>query len=216
MDITLSKIANFVIEGNAGEIPQLVQTALQDGQDPQEILNQGLIAGMDVVGKRFKEGDMYVPEVIASSKAMHAGLDLLKPLLSKSSGSQSGVVILGTIKGDVHDIGKSLVSSMLEGAGFEVVDIGVDVAPERFVEVCLEKKAHIIGISSLLTTTMVHMPAVLNKLEQEGLREQIKVMIGGAPVTTEYAQQIGADGYAADAASAVDVARDLMARRGTR
>lgn len=216
MDITLSKIANFVIEGNAGEIPQLVQTALQDGQDPQEILNQGLIAGMDVVGKRFKEGDMYVPEVIASSKAMHAGLDLLKPLLSKSSGSQSGVVILGTIKGDVHDIGKSLVSSMLEGAGFEVVDIGVDVAPERFVEVCLEKKAHIIGISSLLTTTMVHMPAVLHKLEQEGLREQIKVMIGGAPVTTEYAQQIGADGYAADAASAVDVARDLMARRGTR
>jgi len=205
----LQKIAIKLYEGEDEEVAELVQKALDSGLTPKEILQDGLIAGMDQVGKDFKAGDLFVPEVLIAARAMHAGMNVLRPLLSASDSPTVGKYVIGTVKGDLHDIGKNLVKMMLEGAGFETVDLGTDVAPEAFVQAVREHKPRIVGMSALLTTTMVNMKSTIDALNEAGLRESVKIMVGGAPVTAAFAQQIGADAYAPDAATAVDVARKL-------
>jgi 5-methyltetrahydrofolate--homocysteine methyltransferase len=196
--------------GKADEVALLVRQALKEGLSPSEILSKGLIAGMDRVGRDFKEGVLFIPEVLVAARAMHAGMDVLRPLLIETEAKPIGRFVIGTVKGDLHDIGKKLVSMMMEGAGFEVVDLGIDTPAERFVEAVREKKPHILGMSALLTTTMKEMETTIRALEESGLRDRVKVMVGGAPVTRDWADSIGADGYAPDAASAVDVAKGLM------
>jgi len=208
---TLQEIADSLIKGQASAVKELVQKAVDEGAAPADVLSEGLIAGMGVIGERFKKNEVYVPEVLIAARAMHAGMDVLKPLLAESGVQPVGKVVMGTVKGDLHDIGKNLVCMMLEGAGFEVIDCGIDCAPEKFVAAAKDKGAGIIGMSALLTTTMPAMKAVVEALQAAGLHGQIKTMIGGAPVTQNYADEIGADGYAPDAASAVDVAKQLMA-----
>jgi len=204
----LQAIAEHVINGEKEETAEAVQEAIDEGVDPQKVLNEGLTAGMDEVGKRFKANEFYVPEVLISARAMHAGMEILDPLLAESGAEPTGTVVLGTVKGDLHDIGKNLVNMMLRGAGFKVIDVGIDVEPEEFVEEAQENEANIVGLSALLTTTMPEMETVIEALEEAGV--EAETLIGGAPVTEEYADEIGADGYAADAASAVDVAKELM------
>ena len=204
----LKAIAEHVINGEKEETANAVQNAVDEGVDPQKILNEGLTAGMDEVGKRFKANEFYVPEVLIAARAMHAGMEILEPLLAESGAEPTGVVVLGTVKGDLHDIGKNLVNMMLRGAGFKVVDVGIDVEAEEFVEQAQENDAHIVGLSALLTTTMPEMETVIEALQEASL--EVKTLIGGAPVTEEYAEEIGADGYAPDAASAVDSAKALM------
>ncbi|GAB4411382.1 MAG: corrinoid protein [Anaerolineales bacterium] len=205
----LQKIASKLYEGEDEEVAELVQKALDSGLTPKEILQDGLIAGMDQVGKDFKAGDLFVPEVLIAARAMHAGMNVLRPLLAASDSPTVGKYVIGTVKGDLHDIGKNLVKMMLEGAGFETVDLGTDVAPEAFVRAVQEHKPRIVGMSALLTTTMVNMKSTIDALQEAGLRDSVKIMVGGAPVTAAFAQQIGADAYAPDAATAVDVARKL-------
>jgi 5-methyltetrahydrofolate--homocysteine methyltransferase len=207
----LQKIASNLYDGEDQEVAELVQQALGQGMDPGEILQGGLIAGMDEVGRDFKAGDLFVPEVLIAARAMHAGMGVLRPLLAESDAASAGKYLIGTVKGDLHDIGKNLVRMMLEGAGFETIDLGTDVGPEAFVEAVREHRPQLIGMSALLTTTMVQMTATIEALEEAGLRESVKIMVGGAPVTDAFAREIGADAYAPDAASAVDVARDLAA-----
>ena len=207
----LKQIASSLYEGDDEAVPDLARQALAQGMSPQQILSGGLIAGMDQVGKDFKAGDLFVPEVLVAARAMHAGMAVLRPLLAETGVATAGKYVVGTVKGDLHDIGKNLVKMMLEGAGFEMVDLGTDVAPEAFVAAVREHQPQLLGMSALLTTTMVQMKAVVDALEEAGLRDSIKIMIGGAPVTATYAQQIGADAYAPDAASAVDIARELVA-----
>ena len=204
----LNAIKELVIKGKAADVKALVQKAIDEKVGVKDILEQGLIAGMGYVGARFKKNEVYVPEVLIAARAMKAGMELLKPLLVKADVQPLGVVVVGTVKGDLHDIGKNLVSLMLEGAGFKVVDIGIDVAPEKFVAAAKESKAGVIALSALLTTTMVSMKAVIDELKKNGVTA--KVMIGGAPVTQSYADEIGASGYAPDAASAVDKAKQLL------
>ncbi len=201
----LQKIAAKLYEGEDEEVAELVQQALDAGKTPKEILQDGLIAGMDQVGKDFKAGDLFVPEVLIAARAMHAGMNVLRPLLTASDSPTVGKYVIGTVKGDLHDIGKNLVKMMLEGAGFETVDLGTDVAPEAFVQAVREHKPRIVG----MTTTMVNMKTTIDALQEAGLRDSVKIMVGGAPVTAAFAQQIGADAYAPDAATAVDVARKL-------
>ena len=210
MSDTLQQIAEKLYDGSAPEVAALVQQALDEGKGPGEVLTGGLVVGMDAVGRDFKAGELFVPEVLIAARAMHAGMDILKPLLAESDVPSAGKYIVGTVKGDLHDIGKNLVRMMIEGGGFEVVDLGVDVSPEGFVAAVRENEPDILGMSALLTTTMTNMKGVIEALEEAGLRDSVKVMIGGAPVTDAYAQEIGADGYAPDAATAVDVARALM------
>jgi len=205
-----AELSKAIIEGDISKVTERTQRAVAEGASPREIIDKGLTPGMDVVGKHFKEGDMFIPEVLLSARAMHAGLTILKPLLAASDSSTIGRVVLGTIQGDIHDIGKSLVSTMLEGAGFEVTDLGVDVPQQRFAEVAVAKKANLVGMSALLTTTMVNMKGVIDRLEEAGVRRQVKIIIGGAPVTQDFANRIGADGYAPDAARAVDLVRRLL------
>jgi 5-methyltetrahydrofolate--homocysteine methyltransferase len=205
----LSILAKSLIDGKAEEVGKLTQKALDDGVPPDEILNEGLISGMDFVGERFKNGELYIPEVLIAAKAMHAGMDILRPILASSGIEPIGKVAIGTVKGDLHDIGKNLVSMMMEGAGFEICDLGIDVPPEEFVE-AVRDGADIIAMSALLTTTMVSMKTTLEALEEAGLRDEVKVMIGGAPVTRDYAALIGADEYARDAASAAIKAKEIM------
>lgn len=205
----LQKIASKLYDGEDEEVAELVQRALDDGLTPKEILQDGLIAGMDQVGKDFKAGDLFVPEVLIAARAMHAGMNVLRPLLSASDSPTVGKYVIGTVKGDLHDIGKNLVKMMLEGAGFETVDLGTDVAPEAFVQAVQEHKPRIVGMSALLTTTMVNMKTTIDALQEAGLRDSVRIMVGGAPVTAAFAQQIGADAYAPDAATAVDMARKL-------
>ncbi len=207
----LEKLASNLYEGQADEVADLVQQALDQGLAPGEVLQGGLIAGMDEVGRDFKAGDLFVPEVLIAARAMRAGMGVLRPLLAESETPSAGKYIIGTVKGDLHDIGKNLVKMMLEGAGFETIDLGTDVGPGAFVDAVREHQPQMVGMSALLTTTMVQMKSTVDALEEAGLRESIKIMIGGAPVTQAYAQEIGADAYAPDAASAVDVARDLAA-----
>lgn len=205
----LQALAEALIRGDRDTVAKLTQAAIDEGVPPKQILDEGLVAGMNVVGEKFKANEFYVPEVLIAARAMHAGMDLLKPLLIASDVEPVGVVAIGTVKGDLHDIGKNLVAMMLEGAGFEIHDLGVDVPPEKFVEE-VKGGASVVALSALLTTTMPSMVDVINATKEAGLRDQVKIMIGGAPVTQSYADEIGADGYAPDAASAVDKARELL------
>jgi 5-methyltetrahydrofolate--homocysteine methyltransferase len=206
----LAEIYENVIEGNAPQVQAGVQAALAQGVAADVILNQALIAAMNEVGKRFEEGEFFVPEMLIAARAMQAGLNLLKPQLSESGVKSAGSVAIGTVKGDLHDIGKNLVAMMLEGAGFEVQDLGVDVTPEAFVKAA-QNGVQVIGMSALLTTTMNNMKATIQALQDSGVRSQVKVVIGGAPVTEAFAQQIGADAYAPDASGAVRTVRGLLA-----
>ena len=208
--VDLTIIANSVIEGEEDKVRELVQQAITEGVKPDKIHADGLIAGMNVVGERMRKHEMYLPEVLLSATVMQAGLDLLKPLLVTAGVSLGPKVVLGTVKGDIHDIGKSLVGMMLTGAGFQVIDLGIDRTPEEFVQAAREKEARIVAMSALLTTTMPEMRNTIEALKAAGLREKVKVIIGGAPVSPEYAIQIGADGYARDAARAVDKVRELV------
>ena len=210
MSEILEQISAAVIGGDMDEIEDLTEDALDDDISAEDILNKGLMPGMDHVGVEFKAGNMFVPEVLRSARTMQSSMDILKPLLAESGVKMVGKVLLGTVKGDLHDIGKNLVGMMCEGAGFEVKDIGKDVAPEDFVEAVKEFEPDIVGMSALLTTTMRSMESTIKVLEEAGLRDKVKIMIGGAPVTKAFADQIGADGYAPDAASASDLAKTLV------
>ncbi len=210
MSEILSQISTAVIEGNLDDIVDLTKDALDEGLDAQEILNKGLMPGMDYVGVEFRAGNMFVPEVLRSARSMQASMDILKPLLAKSGVKMIGKVLLGTVKGDLHDIGKNLVGMMCEGAGFEVKDLGRDIAPEIFVQAIKEFEPDILGMSALLTTTMRAMEHTIRAMEEAGVRDKVKVMVGGAPVTQSFADQIGADGYASNAASAAEMARKFV------
>jgi len=205
----LGKIASNLYNGEREEVARLVQEALDQGMLAGEVLSGGLIAGMDEVGRDFKAGDLFVPEVLIAARAMHAGMDVLRPLLAEGDVPSAGKYVIGTVEGDLHDIGKNLVRMMLEGAGFETVDLGTDVKPNVFVDAVREHQPTVVGMSALLTTTMVNMKSTIEALTEAGLRDAVKIMVGGAPVTAAFAEEIGADAYAPDAASAVDVARDL-------
>jgi 5-methyltetrahydrofolate--homocysteine methyltransferase len=207
----LQQIADNLYDGKNNKVAELTQQALDGGATAAEILNGGLVAGMDRVGTDFKSGDLFVPEVLIAARAMHAGMDILRPLLAESDVPSAGKVIVGTVEGDLHDIGKNLVTMMLEGGGFDVVDLGIDITPEKFIEAVKTEQPDLLGMSTLLTTTMPAVEKTIDALNAAGVRDSVKVMIGGAPVTQEYADKVGADGYAADAASAVDLARSLMA-----
>jgi 5-methyltetrahydrofolate--homocysteine methyltransferase len=206
----LQSIASSLYEGDDTAVADLVQDGLDEGLAPEELLQGGLIAGMDEVGRDFKAGELFVPEVLIAARAMHAGMDVLRPLLADSDAMSAGKYLIGTVKGDLHDIGKNLVKMMVEGAGFETIDLGTDVDPQAFVDAVRENQPQLLGMSALLTTTMVQMKTTIEALEEAGLRDSVKIMVGGAPVTDAFAQEIGADAYAADAASAVDVARALV------
>jgi len=205
----LKALADAVIKGDQNTAVEITKAALAEGTPAKSVLDDGLIAGMDVVGARFKKNEVYIPEVLIAARAMKMAMAILEPELAKEGVEPLGKCLIGTVQGDLHDIGKNLVAMMLKGAGFEVVDLGVDVEPEKFVEQVKAADAHVVGLSALLTTTMPGMEKTLKALRDAG--DSVKVMIGGAPVTQDYADRIGADGYAADAASAVDVAKSLVA-----
>jgi len=205
----LSALAESIINGKAKDAKELVQKALDAKVPVSEILNNGLIKGMSVVGEKFKNNEFYVPEVLIAARAMHGAMDILKPLLASSGVKPVGIVSIGTVKGDLHDIGKNLVVMMLEGAGFEIMDLGIDVPAEKFVE-SVKNGAQVIAMSALLTTTMTAMKTTIDALKEAGVRDKVKIMIGGAPVTQNYADEIGADGYARDAASGADKAKELL------
>ena len=211
MDEKLKAIYDGVVEGDNALVKQQVEEALGSGAVAASILNEALIPAMAEVGRLFEEGEYFVPEMLISARAMKSAMALLKPHLQQADVKSAGTVVIGTVKGDLHDIGKNLVSLMLEGAGFQVKDLGSDVTPEKYVEAVRESNANVVAMSALLTTTMVNMKATISALEDAGLRGQVKVMIGGAPVTDSFAKQIGADGYAPDASRAVAVARSLLA-----
>ena len=210
MSDILVKISKAVIESDVGSIVGLTEQALGEGLSPQEILDNGLVSGMNHVGVEFKEGNMFIPEVLLSAKVMHASLDILEPMFAETGTRMVGRVVIGTAQGDLHDIGKNLVGMMMRGAGFKVFDLGTDVAADVFVEAVREKRPDIVGISALLTTTMAGMHDTIEALQEAGLRDQVKVMVGGAPVTRDFAQKIGADGYAPDAPTAVDMAKEFV------
>jgi len=203
-------LAGAIIECDAAKADELTRKLVDEGAKPQEIINKGLISGMNVVGDRFKKGEMYVPEVMMAAKAMHAGMNIVKPMLTEEESSATGRVVLGTVAGDLHDIGKNLVGMMMESGGMEVIDIGIDVPPEKFAEAVKENKPQVVGMSALLTTTMLAMKDTIEVLKEEGLRDSVKIMVGGAPVTQDFADEIGADGWAPDAASAKELAQKLI------
>jgi 5-methyltetrahydrofolate--homocysteine methyltransferase len=210
MNETLTSINELMQKGNMAEVVRLSQVAIDEGSTSTDILN-ALLSGMSVVGVKFKNNEVFVPEVLMAARAMNGGLDVIKPLLEAEGVESIGKVVIGTVQGDLHDIGKNLVSMMMVGAGFEVIDLGVNVTPEKYVNALIESKAQILCMSALLTTTMVNMKKVIEALEESGLRDTVKVMIGGAPVTEKFAIEIGADKYAKDASSAADEARKLIA-----
>jgi 5-methyltetrahydrofolate--homocysteine methyltransferase len=210
MSDILEQLSTAVIEGDVDRMVDLTEDALDEGLSPQQILDEGLMAGMDYVGVEFKAGNMFVPEVLRSAKAMQTAMDILRPMLVESGAKMVGKVLLGTVKGDLHDIGKNLVGMMCEGAGFEVRDIGKDVAPEDFIAAIKEFEPDIVGMSALLTTTMRAMGHTIKALEEAGLRDKVKIMVGGAPVTQAFADEIGADGYASNAAAAADLAKEFV------
>jgi 5-methyltetrahydrofolate--homocysteine methyltransferase len=204
------RLSTIVLEGDADSSPELVQQALDEGLAAFDILQNGLVVGMGEVGARFKRGDMFVPEVLMSAEAMHAGMAVLRPLLSEAEGEMMGKIVLGTVKGDLHDIGKNLVGMMCEGAGFEVVNLGFNVEPEEFVAAIKEHQPDIVGMSALLTTTMRAMGYTIKAIEEAGLRDQVKIIVGGAPVDAEFAERIGADGYGSNAVHGSEVAQQLI------
>jgi 5-methyltetrahydrofolate--homocysteine methyltransferase len=204
----LEQIKEQVIAGSAKHVKEYTDTAVAQGLDVSMILNDGLIAGMNVVGALFKNDEVYVPEVLMSARAMHTGLAVIKPLIASAGIKEKGVVAIGTVKGDMHDIGKNLVIMMLEGAGYKVIDLGIDVPTEKFVRALEEQRPQVIGLSALLTTTMPQMQGIVEKLKEYG--DRIKIIVGGAPITAKFAKDIGADGYAADAATAVEKVAELI------
>ena len=210
MDENLKPVYEAILEGDMGGATEGVQAALDAGIAPGDLLHNALIPAMSEVGRLFEEGDYFVPEMLIAARAMKAGLAILKPLLVDSGIEPTGKVAIGTVKGDLHDIGKNLVAMMMEGAGFEIMDLGTDVSPEKFVEAA-QNGADIIGLSALLTTTMPSMESTVKAIQDAGLRDNVKIIIGGAPVTAEYAKQIGADGYAPDASQAASLAKGFLA-----
>ena len=206
----LKEIASALERGDAPAVGKMTQDALDEGVSPEKILDGALIAGMQVVGERFKNNDIYLPEVLIAARAMDSGMQALEPHLVKAGVKPAGTIAVGTIRGDLHDIGKNLVAMMMRGNGFKVIDLGIDVTPEKFIETAKEQDVDIIGMSALLTTTMPSMKTTIEGLQKAGMLDKVKVMIGGAPVTQRYADEIGADGYAPDAGSAVDKAKALL------
>ena len=206
----LKQLYDAIVEGQAGKAKTLTTNALAEGVDPQEILNKFMIPAMDEVGRRFETNEYFVPELLIAARAMKGALELIKPKLVATGAKPIGKVAIGTVKGDLHDIGKNLVAAMLEGGGFEIIDLGVDVTPEKFVGAVKEKGANVIALSALLTTTMPSMKTTIEGLKEAGVRNLVKVMIGGAPVTQKYADEIGADGYSDNASAAVALARKLV------
>ena len=212
MNDILEKISKAVIEGDADNIGMLTELALSKDLSPKDILDKGLMPGMDYVGVEFRAGNLFVPEVLLSARVMLASMDIIKPLLAETGAEMTGKVIMGTVQGDLHSIGKNLVCMMMEGAGFEVIDLGTDVAPEAFVEAVKKEKPDIVGMSALLTTTMRSMDHTIQALEEASLRKSLKVMVGGAPLTSDFAEQIGADAYASNAPAAVDIAKQFVGK----
>ncbi|NOR26310.1 MAG: cobalamin-binding protein [Desulforhopalus sp.] len=206
----LNNITESVIGGDAGQVVSLVQAEIDKGTNAGAILNDGLISGMDIVGEKMQSGDMFIPEVLMSAQAMAAAVEILKPLLGDEDNADSGTIILGTVKGDLHDIGKNLVRMMMESAGFNVIDLGVDVAPEKFVAAIQENNANIVALSALLTTTMPMMKQTIDSINESGLRDQVKILVGGAPVSQSFADEIKADGYAPDAGSASKLSKSML------
>jgi methylmalonyl-CoA mutase cobalamin-binding domain/chain len=209
----LRQLYDFTLVGNGPAVLELTRSGLDMGLGPEVLLYEALIPSLEEVGARFERGDFFVPEMLIAGKAMAGALDILRPLLAETGAETIGKIVMGTVKGDVHDIGKNLVNIMFEGAGFEVIDLGVQVAPEKFIAAIQEHRPDIVGFSAFLTTTMPMFKANLNALEKAGLRSSVMVMVGGAPVTQEYADVVGADGYAADASAAVVKAKELLRRR---
>lgn len=207
---TFEELAQSVIEGNIDKVKSLCQSLLDAGNDPMEIVNKGLISGMNIVGARFKAMQMFVPEVLMCAKAMSSGVEVVKPHIAEQDVQTTGKFMIGTVKNDLHDIGKNLVAMMVESSGFDVINLGIDISPSQFVDAIKEHKPDIVGLSALLTNTLPHMKDTIDAIEEAGLRNQVKVIIGGAPVTQEYADQIGADGYAPEAASAADLCKKLV------
>ena len=210
MSETYNELAEAVLTGRLSDIKRLTQSALNSGSTPQQVLDLGLLPGMDEVGKLFKNGQMFIPEVLLSARTMSAAMEVLKPLLAAGDGGGRGKVVIGTVQGDLHNIGKNLVAMMLEGAGYEVIDLGIDVKPQTFLDAVKQHRPKLLGMSALLTTTMPRMGETIRALEEAGIRSEVKVMAGGAPVTQEFVNKIGADAYAANAGSAVDVAKELL------
>ncbi len=206
----LEEIAYEVQRGHSASVEVLTKKALLQDISAEEILNNGLVEGMNVVSEKFKNNEIFIPEVLISAKSMNSGLEIIKPLLAEAKVKSKGKVVIGTVKGDLHDIGKNIVAMMLKGAGFDVVDLGADVSKEKFLEFVKNERADILGMSALLTTTMKYMKETIETLKNAGLRQDVKVIIGGAPVTESYAAQIDADGYASNAASAVDLSKKLL------
>ncbi len=211
MESQLKEIYDSILNGDNKSVAAQVQAALDAGIDTGVVLNQGMVAAMAEVGRLFEEGEYFVPEMLVSARTMQTGLAVLKPHMVESNIQSTGKVAIGTVKGDLHDIGKNLVAMMLEGAAFEIVDLGVDVTPDKFVNAVQEKGVDLIAMSALLTTTMTNMKATIEALNTSGMRGKVKVMVGGAPLTAKFAEEIGADGYAADASKAVALAKQLMA-----
>ena len=206
----LETIREMVVGGKFKDIEEEVQRAVDRGTDLNRIINDALISAMDIVGKRFADGDIYVPEMLVSAKTMKQGLDIIKPLLTAGEAEHRGTIVMGTVKGDLHDIGKNLVIMMMEGAGFRIVDMGVDVKIEDLIDTVKKEEADVLGLSALLTTTMPEMQKVIEALEEAGLRNQLKVIVGGAPIDQGFADKIGADGFGADAVEAVQLAREMI------
>lgn len=207
----LQDLAEHLINGYSERVAELTQTLLDKGATPHAILNDGLVAGMTVVGERMRSGEMYLPEVLQSASAMHASLKILKPHLVRDGVQSRGKILMGTVKGDMHDIGKNLVGIMLEGAGYEIVDLGLNVQPQAFVEAVQTHRPSILGLSAMLTTTMLNMKTTIEALARAGIRSDVKILIGGAPVSQKFAEEVGADAYARDAVKAVDKVKELLA-----
>lgn len=207
---TIEDVSKLVIAGKKGKVKALCDHLLKEGVDPLEIINKGLIGGMIEVGVRFKANTMFIPEVLMSAEAMAAGTEVVKPTINAEDLPSIGTVLLGTVKGDLHDIGKNLVGMMLESVGFTVINAGIDIPPETFVEIIKKDRPEVLAMSALLTTTMLHMKDTIELLKEEGLRDDVKVIIGGAPVSQDFADEIGADGFSPDAASAADLCKKLL------
>ena len=205
------ELSKSVISGNLAKVKKVTQALIDEGVSPLDIINLGLIAGMGVVGARFKNGEMYVPEVLVAARSMRAGIEMVQPLIASEDMPSAGKVLLGTVKGDLHDIGKNLVGMMLESRGYTVINAGIDVSSEKFVQFIKEHKPDILAMSALLTTTMLGMKDTIELMKEEGLKDQVKVIIGGAPISNDFADEVGADGFAPDAASAVDLCNRLLA-----
>ena len=211
MSAMIQEIYTGVVEGDRDMVVESVEKALSEGESAEGILKQGMMAAMGEVGRLFEEGEYFVPELLVAARAMQGGMDILRPLLVAEDVEPVGKIVIGTVKGDLHDIGKNLVSMMMQGAGFEVTDLGTDVTPEKFVDAVKSSGANLVAMSALLTTTMANMPATIDAFNQAGIRDKVKIMVGGAPVTDQFAQKIGADGYAPDASQAAKLALSLIA-----